>query len=148
MNLRNVPTRLAAGAFILNSGVGKWNGSPEQAAGIHGMASGAYPFLKSIPPETFLKALSAGEIATGAMLLTPFVKTKLAGAALTAFAGGLVGMYLRTPGVREADGIRPNADGVPLAKDVFLLGIGAGLLIDATHKGAKAARKRVVSTVS
>ena len=42
MNLRNVPTRLAAGAFILHSGIEKWSGGPEQAAGIHGMAAGAF----------------------------------------------------------------------------------------------------------
>ena len=38
MKLRNLPTRVAAGAFILHSGLGKWKGGPEQAAGVHGMA--------------------------------------------------------------------------------------------------------------
>ncbi len=47
MYLRNVPLRLATGAFILHSGYEKWGGSREQAEGVHGMASGAFPALKA-----------------------------------------------------------------------------------------------------
>src|SRR5450759_2121957 len=96
MKLRTLPTRLVTGAYILHAGIGKWGGGPEQAAGIHAMASGAFPMLKSIDPPKFLRALSAAEIATGLVILT-FVPAGLAGAALTGFSSGLVAMYLRTP---------------------------------------------------
>jgi hypothetical protein len=77
MKLRTVPTRLVTGAYILHAGIGKWGGGPEQAAGIHAMASGAFPMLKSIDPPKFLRALSAAEIATGLVILTPFVPAGL-----------------------------------------------------------------------
>lgn len=34
--LRNIPTRLATGAFVLHSGLERWSGGPEQAQGVHG----------------------------------------------------------------------------------------------------------------
>ena len=43
MNLRNLPTRAATGAYILHTGWEKWHGSEERAAGVHSMASGAFP---------------------------------------------------------------------------------------------------------
>lgn len=126
--LRRAPGRLAAGAFILNAGLGKWSGSDETAAGVHGMAGGTYPFLKSIPPRRFLKLLAGAEIGLGVALLTPVVPAAVAGAALTGFAGGLLGLYLRTPGMHQR--LRPTQRGTAIAKDVWLLGIGAGLLAD------------------
>ena len=77
---RDLPGRMATGAFILHSGIDKWNGSTAQAEGVHAMAAGAFPFLKSIPPERFLKVLAAGEVLTGALLLSPFVSNAVAGA--------------------------------------------------------------------
>ena len=130
MHLRDVPARAAAGAYILHAGLEKWNAEEERAKGLHGFASGAYPFLGSVPPPTFVKALSAAEIGTGAALLLPFVSNKIAGAALTAFAGGLVGLYLRTPGMRKEGSIWPSQAGTAVSKDVWLLGIGLGLLAD------------------
>ena len=123
--------RFATGAFILNSGLSKRNVGPEHAAGLHGMASGAYPFLGKMEPEQFAKLLSAGEIALGTALLVPVVPTALAGAALAAFAGGLVGMYLRTPGMHKEGGLAPTEQGTILAKDVWMLGIGLGFVVDA-----------------
>jgi len=131
MRFRNVPTRLVTGAYILHSGLSKWDGDEATAEAMHGMASGAYPFLAGIKPTTFLKALSVGEMATGTILLTPLVPARLAGAVLTAFSGGLVGMYARTPALREPGSIWPSQDGVAISKDVWMLGIGTGLLIDA-----------------
>lgn len=131
MKFRNLPTRLATGAFILHSGIGKWSGGPEQAAGVHGMASNAYPFLKPIPAPQFLRALAAGEMAIGALLLAPFVSPKVAGAALTGFSGGLLGMYLRTDGMHQPGSIWPTQQGTAVSKDVWMLGIGLGLLIEA-----------------
>ncbi|HYK67178.1 MAG TPA: hypothetical protein VEV45_04475 [Streptosporangiaceae bacterium] len=130
LHLRNVPTRVATGGYILHSGLSKWNGSEEQAKGVHAMASGAYPFLANVPPATFLKALSAAEIGIGAALLTPFIGNRLAGAALAAFSGGLMGMYLRTPALHEPGSVRPTRAGTGISKDVWMLGIGVGLMAD------------------
>jgi uncharacterized membrane protein YphA (DoxX/SURF4 family) len=130
MHVRNIPTRVAAGAYVLHSGLGKWNGSEEEAKGAHAMASGSFPFLAKVPPATFLKALSIAEIATGTALLTPFVHNRVAGAALTAFAGGLVTMYLRTPALHEPGSIWPTPAGMTVSKDVWMLGVGMGLLAE------------------
>jgi hypothetical protein len=138
LHLRNVPARVAAGGFVLHTGLEKWNGSEEQAKGLHAMASGAYPFLGKVPPPVFLKALSAAEIGVGAALLLPIVSNKVAGAALTAFAGSLVGMYLRTPALRKPGSVWPNQSGIAVSKDVWMLGIGLGLLADdATDRSGK-----------
>ncbi|MET0821831.1 MAG: hypothetical protein ABWY58_12765 [Aeromicrobium sp.] len=147
--LSHVPLRATAGAFILNSGLSKWSADAETAEGLHGFAAGTYPVVKKIDPPVFVKALAAGEIALGAALLLPGVSSTKAGAGLVAFSGGLLGLYAKTPGMR--DGIRPTQQGTPIAKDVWLLGIGSSLLIDgsgdsrkvrsAERKAAKAQRK-------
>ncbi|MEI4272621.1 hypothetical protein TEK04_12895 [Klenkia sp. LSe6-5] len=129
-----IAPRLATGAFILNSGLGKRNADEATAAGLHGFASGAYPFLGRTSPASFAKALSTAEIAIGAALLTPFVPTAVAGAALTGFAGGLLGLYLRTPGLtKPGRSVAPTQDGLPVSKDVWMLGIGLGLLTQAVR---------------
>lgn len=66
----------------------------------------------------------------------PIVPNKIAGAALTAFSGGLVGLYLRTPGLHQPGSIRPNQAGVALSKDVWMLGIGLGLLAENSNGGS------------
>ena len=127
-----IAPRLATGAFILNSGLGKRNADEGTAAGLHGFAAGAYPFLSKVAPRTFAKALSTGEIVIGAALLAPFVPTAVAGAALTAFSGGLLGLYLRTPGMTKPGfSVAPTQDGLPVSKDVWMLGIGVGLITQA-----------------
>src|SRR5690625_5141212 len=95
---RHLPPRIAMGAFILNSGLNKRGVDPETAQGMHGMAAGAYPFLKDMDPQLFVRNLSSAEIALGAALLIPFVPTRLVAMALAVFSGSLVGMYLRLPG--------------------------------------------------
>jgi hypothetical protein len=134
--LSHIPLRLTAGAFILNAGLGKWQGNEQTAAGVHGMASGTYPFLASIEPRRFLRLLAGGEIALGTALLLPVVPAVVAGAGLVAFSAGLLGLYLRTPGMRE--GLRPTQQGTVLAKDVWLLGIGAGLVLDEVVEAKRA----------
>ena len=129
MQLRNVPPRLATGAFILHSGLEKWKGGPEQAAGLQQMAAGAFPEVEKVSPPTFLKALAAAEIATGAALLAPTVSPIRAGAALTAFSGALVTLYARTPALRQPGSIWPNEQGLGVSKDVWMLGIGLGLVL-------------------
>ncbi len=46
-------------------------------------------------------------------------------------------MYLKTPGMTQDDGIRPTADGTGLAKDVWLLGIALGLILDRSQRRTK-----------
>jgi uncharacterized membrane protein YphA (DoxX/SURF4 family) len=129
MKLRDIPTRLATGAYILHAGWEKWT-DETRAAGVHGMAAGAFPFLRSIPPTAFLKGLAAAELALGAAFLTPVVPNRLAGAGLTGFAGSLLAMYLRTPALHKPDSIWPTPAGTGISKDVWMLGIGLGLLAD------------------
>jgi uncharacterized membrane protein YphA (DoxX/SURF4 family) len=130
LSLRDVPARLATGAYIAHAGWDKWHADEQHANGVHGMAAGAFPFLRPIPPTGFLKALAAGELATGAALLTPAVSNRLAGAALTGFAGALMAMYLRTPALHKAGSVWPTQAGTGVSKDVWMLGIGLGLLAD------------------
>jgi hypothetical protein len=127
ITLSEIAPRISAGAFILNSGLSKRGADAEAAAGMHGFAAGTYPFLKSVPPQKFVQGLAASEIALGALLLTPFVPTAVAGAALTVFSGGLLGLYLRTPGMRKPGSLAPTEQGLAIAKDSWLLGIGIGL---------------------
>jgi hypothetical protein len=128
---RRLPGRLATGAFILNAGVGKWSADEETAARLHGMAVGTYPFLAGMKPKDFARLLAVSEMTLGAALLLPAVPTGLAGAGLTAFSGGLLGMYLRTPGMRREASLRPSQQGTALAKDIWMLGIGLNLVADA-----------------
>ena len=130
MRLSHAPLRVAIGAYILNSGLGKRGLEGEAAAGMHGMAAGAMPQLRQIPPDRFAVLLSRGEVALGAALLAPFVPSLLAGAALTAFGAGLVQLYLKTPGMREGTSLRPSEAGIGLAKDVWLVGAGLTLVLD------------------
>src|SRR6202167_4496453 len=127
---RHLPPRIAAGAFILNSGVGKWSADDETAAQLHGFAVGTYPFLSKLKPRDFVRLLSVSEIALGAALLLPVVPAAVAGAGLTAFSGGLLGLYARTPGMRKDGTPFPTQQGIAIAKDVWMLGIGLGLVID------------------
>ena len=130
MKLRHLPPRIAAGAFILNSGVGKWSADEETAARLHGFAVGTYPFLAKLKPGDFVKLLSVSELALGAALLLPVVPAAVAGAGLTAVSGGLLGLYVKTPGMRKDGTPFPTQQGIALAKDVWMLGIGLGLVID------------------
>ncbi|MFJ8146765.1 hypothetical protein ACIQ8D_36300 [Streptomyces sp. NPDC096094] len=136
IELRHVAPRLATGAFILNSGLSKRGVDEQTAAMLHGMAKNTYPFLDRMRPGTFARLLSAGETALGAALLLPVVPTAVAGIGLTAFSAGLVGLYLRTPGMREEGSLRPTQEGTALAKDTWMLGIGLGFVVDGlTRRG-------------
>ncbi len=94
------------------------------------MASTAYPFLGDQDASTFTNTLSKGEIALGAALLTPVIPTGLVAVGLTAFSGGLLDLYARVPGMRRTKSARPTQQGLAVAKDVWLLGIGVGLLTE------------------
>ena len=131
MRLSHVPLRLSAGAFILNSGVGKRDVDEERATALHAQATQAFPMFANLSPVTFARGLSAGEIALGSALLAPFVPSWLAGAGLVAFSSGLLRMYMRTPGLHRPASVRPTPQGTGIAKDVWLVGIGAALVADA-----------------
>jgi hypothetical protein len=126
----HLPPRIAAGAFILNSGVGKWSADEETAAQLHGFAVGTYPFLAKLKPKDFARLLAASEIALGASLLVPVIPSAVVGAGLTVFSGALLGLYARTPGMRKDGTPFPTQQGIGLAKDAWMLGIGLGLVID------------------
>jgi hypothetical protein len=128
--LHRLPLRLVTGAFILNSGLTKRSSHPAGAEQLHGFASGTYPFLKRMTPEQFAKALSTAEITLGSALLIPVIPAGLVGAALGVFSGGLLGLYLKTPGMRQDGTVRPTEQGIPLAKDVWMAGIAAALVLD------------------
>jgi hypothetical protein len=129
--LRRAPTRLVTGAFILSSGVGKLGGDDDTAKGVHGMASNAYPIFEKIEPKLFLRILAGGEVALGAALLLPVVPVAAAGLGLSAFSGALLGMYWRTPSMHRSGDPRPTREGIAVSKDIWMFGIGAGLVVDA-----------------
>jgi uncharacterized membrane protein YphA (DoxX/SURF4 family) len=152
VKLRHYPARLAAGAFILNSGLGKRDLPEEAYAGMQDAAAASVPAVKQLPATTFGKALSAGEIALGAALVLPFVPTWIGAAGLAVFSGGLLNMYRNIPKMTEDDGIRPSQEGTGLAKDVFMAGIAGTLLVDcagsavADRSAARKVEKAVAKT--
>lgn len=129
MHPTHVPLRVATGAFILNSGISKLGADEGTAQFLHGAAAGTYPALfKDMEPKRFAKLLAYGEMAVGLALLTPMVSATVAGAMLTGFGAGLMGMYFKTPSMTQDDGIRPSQEGTALAKDMWLVGAGLTLL--------------------
>ncbi len=130
MSIAQIPLRLTAGAFILNSGINKTKLTDEQAEQMRDLGANGIPFLKDLTPKQFKQFITASEIGIGAACLLPFVPGWMAGAALTAFSGGLLSMYKNTDFMTESDGIRPSEQGTSVAKDVFLFGIGTALMID------------------
>ena len=91
--IRQLPLRLSAGGYVINSGLSKWNADETTAKELQAFAAGTYPFLAKLDPQLFVKALSATEMAVGAAVFLPFVPSLVAGTALTAFSGGLLGLY-------------------------------------------------------
>ena len=132
--LTHAPARVASGLYILNSGLGKRD-VPEQAAkGVHGFATAAYPFLAGMPPAEFAKNLSRAEVALGVALLVPVVPTGLAAGALLGFSAGMMGLYLRAPGLRRPGSLAWTEQGQAIAKDVWMVGIAGTLLADAVRR--------------
>lgn len=134
LNFSTAILRAVPGAFILNAGIGKLNLPPEAAAGMQAMAAKGVPKLGELTPEQFAKFISYGEIAVGSALLLPFVPTRIAGAALGTFAGGMLAMYFRTPELTEKDGVRPSQEGTPVAKDTWLAAIAVALVLGGSKK--------------
>lgn len=131
LKARDVPGRVATGAYILHTGLEKWKGDEARAKALHSMAANAFPVLRNIPPAQFLKLLACSEIALGTALLAPVVPGALAGLALTGFSGALVTMYARTPALRKPGSIWPSQQGTGVSKDVWMVGIGLGMVVGA-----------------
>jgi hypothetical protein len=127
---RQLPLRIATGAFILDSGLSKKDADEMTANGLRDFAAVTYPFLAKMDSKQFVSLLSKAEIALGAALIVPFVPAALAGAGLTVFSLGMLGLYFKTPGMRRPAGLGPTQQGIALAKDVWLLGIGLSLMAD------------------
>jgi uncharacterized membrane protein YphA (DoxX/SURF4 family) len=127
---RQLPPRIVTGAFFLNSGIGMLKADETTVAQLHGFAAGTYPFLKKLKPADFVRLLAASEIILGAALLIPVVPEVLAGAGLAAFSVGTLGMYAKTPGMRKPGTPLPTEQGIGLAKDIWMTGIGLALVID------------------
>lgn len=130
MKLSHLPLRATTGAFVLNSGLNKRDLEGQAAEAIHGMAAGAIPKVKEIPPARFAKMLSNTEVALGSALLIPSVPSALVGLGLAGFGAGLVRLYWKTPGMHQPRDPRPTQEGLGLAKDVWLLGAGLTLMLD------------------
>jgi hypothetical protein len=96
-----LPPRLITGAYFLNSGLSKRGADDATAGQLHGFATGTYPVLGKLDAKRFTGLLSTAEIAIGTALVLPMVPAWPAGGGLTAFALGTLGLYLRTPGMRE-----------------------------------------------
>ncbi|MFK0046143.1 hypothetical protein ACIQU4_18940 [Streptomyces sp. NPDC090741] len=131
---RQLPLRLTAGAFFLNSGLSKRGADEATAERLHQFAAGTYPFLGEQDAQQFVRVLSAGELAIAATLLVPLVPAAVAGVALTTFTVGTLGLYLRTPGMRQEGSLRPTEQGIALAKDIWLLGIGVSLIAEGVNE--------------
>jgi hypothetical protein len=82
----------------------------------------------SSTPSSSPACCSTAEIAIGTALVLPMVPAWLAGAGLTAFALGTLGLYLRTPGMREEGSLRPTQ--ASPRQDAWMVGIGLALMID------------------
>ena len=66
MNPTHIPIRVATGAYILNSGIGKLGADEGTAQFLHGAAAGTYPSVfKDMKPKTFAQVLAYSEIAVG-----------------------------------------------------------------------------------
>jgi hypothetical protein len=142
MRAWQIPLRLATGAFILNSGLDKRRADAEAAEHLQGFAAGAYPVVKRLEPQQFAKALSTAEIALGAALLSPFVSSTTAGLALGGFSGSLLNVYWKTPGLHRENDPRPTPDGVAFAKDAWMAGAAASLILGSFDGPSRRKRKR------
>ena len=137
-----MPLRLTTGSFILNEGLSKLQADEETSKHLHEVAARAYPVFEAVDHRSFTRALAVAETALGGALLLPVVRSRLAGMGLAAFAGGLLGLYLRSPGMHEPQSVRPTRDGVGLAKDVWMMGIALSLIVDnGGRRRRRAARK-------
>lgn len=146
--LRRAPLRVAAGAYILNTGVTQLNVDEATAKSLHGMASGTYPVLGKLEPKVFARSLAIGEIAVGTALLLPIVPPFIAGAALVGFSGAQLNMYWHTPDIHEEGSLRPTPRGTAISKDVWMFGIGLALMTDSALEGTREGVEEIEASVA
>ena len=128
-NVRRAPLRLTAGAFVLNSGVGRFSASgDETTTSLQASAAKLIPQVQRMDPRTFAKVMGAGEVALGAAVMLPIVPAAVAGLGLTAFAASLLATRPSTNG-QHAD--VDNETAVPNVTEAWMLGSGVSLLLDA-----------------
>lgn len=124
------PLRLAYGLFFLHTATAKLALDEKGTKGLHGFAAAAYPQLRAVSPTTFVRGMIAAESTIAASLLVPVVPAAVGGAGLAAFGTGLLGTYVRIPGMRRPGSIRPTEPGLGLAKDVWMVAAGVAVLTD------------------
>jgi hypothetical protein len=73
-----LPLRLTAGTYVLDSALCKRDPEEETAKHRHGFARRAYPLLDTAEPVTFTQALAAAETLIGAELVITVVPARLA----------------------------------------------------------------------
>jgi hypothetical protein len=118
-------------AYFLNAGLSKRGADDATAAGqVHGFATGTYPVFGQLDAKRFTSLLSTAELAIGTALVLPMVPAWLAGTGLTAFALGTPRLVPAAPGMRQEGSLRPTQQGIPLAKDAWMVGIGLALMVD------------------
>lgn len=112
----------------MNSGLNKLNGDDEYLEHVFGTAVTAYPFLDVVGSSRFSKWFGSFEVLLGTLLLIPLIPDAAAGTIMLPFSAGLVGLYLRIPGMRVNKGLQPTSQGIAMAKDFWLLGIALSLM--------------------
>jgi uncharacterized membrane protein YphA (DoxX/SURF4 family) len=127
--LWKLPLRLATGAYILNSGIGKRAPNEERARRLKAQAELAYPQFAAVEPLDFLKLLSRAEIVLGVALLLPFLPSRLVGAGLALFSGSLLRMYWKNPDFHPPGDPRPSPPGIAVSKDVWMFAIALALIL-------------------
>jgi len=106
------------------------NADEQTAAQLHGLTAGLSDGQEPGPGD-FLKLVSTSEIALGTALLLPIVPGLLAGAGLVAFSAGCSGCTCAPRACARRAASSPTPQGTPIAKDVWMLGAGLGLVVDA-----------------
>ena len=133
--LRRAPVRIVTGAFILNSGHrqarrrrrGRQDDPRDGRRGVPDSREGPAHAVRQSGRRFRGRARES-------RCCCPIVPAGLAGLGLIGFSGSLLGMYWRTPGMHEEGSIRPTQQGTAIAKDVWMLGIGAALV---ARRGAR-----------
>ena len=128
MNLGNMAMRGITGAWILNAGLTKTGMDDGTANHLKNMAASGVPALGKLSDAQFKQFIVAGESLVGSALLAPFVPNRVAGIGLALFSAGMLSMYFKNDSMTEKDGVRPSQEGTPLAKDMWLAAIAAGLI--------------------
>lgn len=130
MRLSNAPIRVTAGTYILNAGVAKLR-SRQGSSNLHELATMAYPVVAGVDEDRFWRMVGTVETVLGSALLVPFVRPRLVGAVLLAYAAWSLGMDARLEYFRLGPSDpRPSHEGLGVAKDVWLAGIAVNLLLE------------------